>query len=32
MEIAPETLLSLYRTMLTIRVFEQRVAREFRTG
>jgi acetoin:2,6-dichlorophenolindophenol oxidoreductase subunit alpha len=32
MEIAPETLVSLYRTMLTIRVFEQRVAREFRTG
>jgi len=27
-----ETLLSLYRTMLTIRLFEQRVAREFRTG
>jgi TPP-dependent pyruvate/acetoin dehydrogenase alpha subunit len=32
MEIAPETLLTLYRTMLTIRLFEQRVAREFRTG
>ena len=32
MEIAAETLLSLYRTMLTIRLFEQRVAREFRTG
>jgi len=32
MEIAPETLLSLYRTMLTIRIFEQRVAHEFRTG
>jgi pyruvate dehydrogenase E1 component alpha subunit len=27
-----ETLLSLYRTMLTIRLFEQRVAKEFRTG
>jgi acetoin:2,6-dichlorophenolindophenol oxidoreductase subunit alpha len=26
------TLRALYRTMLTIRVFEQRVAREFRTG
>ena len=26
------TLLALYRTMLTIRLFEQRVAREFRTG
>jgi len=26
------TLRGLYRTMLTIRVFEQRVAREFRTG
>lgn len=32
MEIAPATLLALYRTMLTIRLFEQRVAREFRTG
>ncbi len=32
MDIAPETLLHLYRTMLTIRLFEQRVAREFRTG
>jgi pyruvate dehydrogenase E1 component alpha subunit len=32
MEIAPETLLSLHRTMLTIRLFEQRVASEFRTG
>lgn len=32
MEIAPETLLRLYRTMLTIRLFEQRVSREFRTG
>jgi len=30
--IAPETLIDLYRTMLTIRLFEQRVAREFRTG
>jgi pyruvate dehydrogenase E1 component alpha subunit len=28
----PATELALYRTMLTIRVFEQRVAREFRTG
>ena len=26
------TLLDLYRTMLTIRLFEQRVSREFRTG
>jgi TPP-dependent pyruvate/acetoin dehydrogenase alpha subunit len=32
MDIASETLLGLYRTMLTIRLFEQRVAREFRTG
>ena len=32
MDIAPETLLALHRTMLTIRLFEQRVAREFRTG
>jgi pyruvate dehydrogenase E1 component alpha subunit len=32
MEIAPQTLRTLYRTMLTIRLFEQRVAREFRTG
>ena len=32
MVIAPETLLSLHRTMLTIRLFEQRVAHEFRTG
>jgi TPP-dependent pyruvate/acetoin dehydrogenase alpha subunit len=32
MEIAAETLHLLYRTMLTIRLFEQRVAREFRTG
>jgi TPP-dependent pyruvate/acetoin dehydrogenase alpha subunit len=31
-DIAAETLLTLYRTMLTIRLFEQRVAREFRTG
>jgi pyruvate dehydrogenase E1 component alpha subunit len=30
--IDPQTQLALYRTMLTIRVFEQRVAREFRTG
>jgi pyruvate dehydrogenase E1 component alpha subunit len=30
--IEPRTQLALYRTMLTIRVFEQRVAREFRTG
>jgi pyruvate dehydrogenase E1 component alpha subunit len=30
--IRPETLRGLYRTMLTIRLFEQRVAREFRTG
>jgi acetoin:2,6-dichlorophenolindophenol oxidoreductase subunit alpha len=27
-----QTSLALYRTMLTIRLFEQRVAREFRTG
>ena len=32
MTIDRETLLGLYRTMLTIRLFEQRVAREFRTG
>jgi pyruvate dehydrogenase E1 component alpha subunit len=32
MEIPTETLLWLYRTMLTIRLFEERVAREFRTG
>jgi len=32
MAVAPETLRSLYRTMLTIRIFEQRVSREFRTG
>jgi TPP-dependent pyruvate/acetoin dehydrogenase alpha subunit len=30
--IARVTLLGLHRTMLTIRLFEQRVAREFRTG
>jgi pyruvate dehydrogenase E1 component alpha subunit len=30
--IPAERLLWLYRTMLTIRVFEERVAREFRTG
>jgi pyruvate dehydrogenase E1 component alpha subunit len=29
---ADTTLLGLYRTMLTIRLFEQRVSREFRTG
>jgi acetoin:2,6-dichlorophenolindophenol oxidoreductase subunit alpha len=32
MDVAPDTLLSLHRTMLTIRLFEQRVSREFRTG
>src|ERR1700704_3565216 len=32
MDLPAETLLSLHRTMLTIRLFEQRVAREFRTG
>ena len=32
MVIASETLLGLYRTMLTIRLFEHRVSREFRTG
>ena len=32
MDVSPDTLLSLHRTMLTIRLFEQRVAREFRTG
>ena len=32
MTIDSSTLLGLYRTMLTIRLFEQRVAREFRTG
>ena len=32
MAIASETLLVLYRTMLTIRLFEHRVSREFRTG
>jgi len=30
--IEPHTQVALYRTMLTIRLFEQRVAREFRTG
>ena len=30
--VAPEVMLGLYRTMLTIRLFEERVAREFRTG
>ncbi len=30
--IAPPTMLALFRTMLTIRLFERRVAREFRTG
>jgi pyruvate dehydrogenase E1 component alpha subunit len=29
---SPETLLGVYRTMATIRAFEERVAREFRTG
>lgn len=32
MEVDRETLVGLYRTMLTIRLFEQRVAREFRSG
>ena len=32
MDVAPDTLLSLHRAMLTIRLFEQRVSREFRTG
>src|SRR5260221_1901920 len=32
MDIASETLLALCRTMLPSRLFEQRVAREFRTG
>src|SRR2546421_12471044 len=32
MDVGADTLRSLYRTMLTIRLFEQRVAREFRTG
>lgn len=32
MDITTETQLALYRTMLTIRLFEQRVAHEFRTG
>ena len=31
-ETSRETLLSLYETMATIRAFEERVAREFRTG
>jgi pyruvate dehydrogenase E1 component alpha subunit len=31
-EISAATQLDLYRTMLTIRLFEQRVSREFRTG
>jgi acetoin:2,6-dichlorophenolindophenol oxidoreductase subunit alpha len=31
-EVTQETLLSLYRTMATIRAFEERVAREFKTG
>src|SRR5438132_4167666 len=32
MDVGADTLRSLHRTMLTIRLFEQRVAREFRTG
>ena len=32
MDVTPETQRALHRTMLTIRLFEQRVAREFRTG
>src|SRR5262249_3631744 len=32
MRLPSETLLWLYRTMLTIRIFELRVKREFRTG
>jgi TPP-dependent pyruvate/acetoin dehydrogenase alpha subunit len=32
LHLTSETLRSLHRTMLTIRLFEQRVAREFRTG
>ncbi len=32
MDMSSEALLGLYRTMLTIRLFEQRVSREFRTG
>ena len=32
MDMSKETLLGLYRTMVTIRLFEQRVSREFRTG
>jgi pyruvate dehydrogenase E1 component alpha subunit len=31
-ELARETALAIYRTMATIRAFEERVAREFRTG
>ena len=31
-EFTRETLLGLYRTMATIRAFEERVAREFKTG
>jgi acetoin:2,6-dichlorophenolindophenol oxidoreductase subunit alpha len=31
-EVARETMLALHRTMLTIRLFEVRVSREFRTG
>ncbi len=31
-EIERDTVLGLFRTMLTIRLFEQRVAKEFRTG
>jgi TPP-dependent pyruvate/acetoin dehydrogenase alpha subunit len=32
LDIPTQTLLWLYRTMLTIRIFEQRVSKEFRTG
>ncbi len=32
LDVPAETLHRLYRTMLTIRIFEQRVSREFRTG
>jgi acetoin:2,6-dichlorophenolindophenol oxidoreductase subunit alpha len=32
MDVPADTLLRLHRTMLTIRLFEQRVSREFRTG
>ena len=32
MDVTPERQRALHRTMLTIRLFEQRVAREFRTG